>query len=56
MVNRNHLPLNGFKSGLAGIGFVGALFYVTFDPITIISYGLYISLASLMFPLIWDLL
>ena len=53
MVNRHHLP---FKLGLAGVGLLGALFYVTFDPITIISYGLYILMASLMFPLIWDLL
>lgn len=53
MVNRQHLP---FKIGLASIGLLGALFYVTFDPITIISYGLYILMASLMFPLIWDLL
>ena len=48
--------INSFKIGLGATGFFGALFYVTFDPITVISYGLYILMASLMFPLIWDLL
>jgi hypothetical protein len=47
---------NPFKVGLAAMGFFGAVFYVTFDPITIISYILYICMASLMLPLIWDLL
>jgi hypothetical protein len=48
--------LNGLKVGLAGVGLVGAVFYVTFDPITILSYGLYILMAALTAPLIWDLL
>mgnify|MGYP001377673909 CR=1 FL=1 len=48
--------INSFKIGLGVTGFFGALFYVTFDPITVLSYGLYILLASLMAPLIWDLL
>jgi hypothetical protein len=43
--------LNGLKVGLAGVGLVGAVFYVTFDPITILSYGLYILMAALMAPL-----
>jgi hypothetical protein len=47
---------NSFKLGLALMGLCGALFYVTFDPITILSYGLYILMASLMVPLILDLL
>ena len=48
--------LNGLKIGLATMGLFGALFYVTFDPITVLSYMLYILMASLMIPLIWDLL
>ena len=47
---------NPFKVGLAAMGFFGAGFYDTFDPITIISYILYIFMASLMLPLIWDFL
>jgi len=48
--------INSFKIGLGITGLCGSLFYVTFDPITVLSYGLYLLMASLMFPLIWDLL
>jgi len=48
--------INSFKIGLAGVGLLGAMFYVTFDPITVLSYGLYILMASLTAPLIWDLI
>jgi len=47
---------NPFKIGLAVVGFFGALFYVTFDPITVLSYGLYILMVLLMVPLLIDLL
>ena len=47
---------NPFKIGLAVVGFFGALFYVTFDPITVISYTLYLFMAALMVPLLIDLL
>ncbi len=45
-----------FKVGLAVVGLFGALFYVTFDPITVISYTLYLFMVALMVPLLIDLL
>ena len=55
MANKRR-SINSFKIGLGVTGLCGSLFYVTFDPITVLSYGLYLLMASLMFPLIWDLL